>query len=262
VDNKHVQHLIDGYLDGEFDLATSLEIQRHLEGCPDCRAAGQERSALSQRLRAQAPYFALPPKLEAAVRARLDEEDRRARPAAPPTARRAVRWLAAAAALVLAAGLGAGGALWAGRPGPEAGLAREVAASHIRALLVDSHRTDVASSDEHTVKPWFNGKLDYAPPVNDWTREGFPLVGGRLDYVGGRTVSVMVYRHRQHLISLYVWPAAQSGSTPHQVEDAQGFHLLHWRHGGMAYWMVSDLNVADLEAFHRRIEGEGAPGQG
>src|SRR5262249_44609430 len=135
------------------------------------------------------------------------------------------RGLAVAAALALTIGLSSGLTWWATRPAADDVLAQDIAASHVRALLVDSHRMDVASSDEHTVKPWFNGKLDYAPPVFDWTADGFPLVGGRIDYVGGRPVSVLVYRHAQHLISLYVWPAGSKAPQNHQVAERQGFHL-------------------------------------
>jgi anti-sigma factor RsiW len=130
-------------------------------------------------------------------------------------------------------------------------LAHEVLASHVRSLM-PSHLTDVASTDQHTVKPWFNGKLDFSPPVVDLTSAGFPLVGGRLDYMSGRVVAALVFKRREHVINVFIWPEAAPGGRPGSgPEEAlrEGYHVLHWTEGGMNVWVVSDVSLPELQTF-------------
>jgi anti-sigma factor RsiW len=132
---------------------------------------------------------------------------------------------------------------------PADAIELELVASHVRSLQVD-HLTDVASSDQHTVKPWFAGKLDFSPPVRDLREQGFPLEGGRLDYLGGRTVAALVYRRHQHVINLFIWPDA-AGRADERARD--GYHLLRWSSSGFGYWAVSDLNAAELRDFEQQL---------
>jgi anti-sigma factor RsiW len=168
-------------------------------------------------------------------------------------------WLAAAATVIVVVG---GTWLftslqWQGGFGT---IGREVVSSHIRSLMA-SHLTDVTSTDQHTVKPWFNGKLDFSPPVSDLSTSGYALIGGRLDYLWDRPVAALVYQHRKHLINMFAWPdegAADSESPP---RTQQGYHVIHETHGGMAYWIVSDLNSEELSAFARLLVTGGEKGQ-
>ena len=234
--------LLQAELDGELGVAESALLQAHLRGCAGCRALLAELQGLSAGLRRAAPRHAAPGRLRAALLARL----------APPVRpwRRRVRHP------VLA--FGAGAALAAGvalalLPGPAAPLADAAIAGHIRALQ-PGHLTDVASSDRHTVRPWFDGRLDYAPPVRDFAAEGFPLLGGRLDYLGGRAVAALAYRRDRHLIDLYVWPA--EGEAAPAPGGRNGYAVVGWRAGGMAFLAVSDVEAAQLLEFARLWQGQ------
>lgn len=166
-----------------------------------------------------------------------------------------MRPLALAASLVVAIGLGAGVATWTLQPSDADVVAQEVESSYVRSLLVKDRLIDVASSDEHTVKPWLNRQLDFSPPVHDFTEQGFTLLGGRLDYVADRPVAVLVYRHRQHILNLMIWPERDGSPTAVATSERQGHNLLHWRQGGMTYWAISDLNPADIAAFAALVRG-------
>jgi anti-sigma factor RsiW len=133
---------------------------------------------------------------------------------------------------------------------------REAVSSHVRSLMA-SHLTDVASTDQHTVKPWFAGKLDFSPPVTDFAAAGYSLVGGRLDYLQSRSVAALVYQHRKHIINVFVWPDVHEGAM--SVATQQGFHVILARHAGMAYCVVSDLNQDELATFARMLTGASSP---
>jgi len=206
---------------------------------------------LGERIRQEATYHAAPPALAARILASLPEERKAA--AAPVVAPSPSRWNTwwAGSALTTAFALLLGIGVYAGMPGADDRLAEEVVAGHVRSLMA-GHAADVASSDRHTVKPWFSGKLDYSPPVQDLTAQGFALVGGRMDYLDRRPVAALVYRHRQHLINLFVWPA--SGEARTRMLDRQGFHLIAWTRAGMNWWAVSDLNPQELAQFRATLD--------
>ncbi|MFZ0711206.1 MAG: hypothetical protein WAM53_14300, partial [Terrimicrobiaceae bacterium] len=144
------------------------------------------------------------------------------------------------------------------RPGADQFLATQLVASHVRSLML-SHLTVVASSDQHTVKPWFDGKLDFAPAVVDLASEGFPLVGGRLDHLESRPVAALVYQRRKHFINLFVWPVETAAAESGKTMTRQGYQLLHWVDSGANYWAVSDVNGSELEAFKQLFQKQTAP---
>jgi anti-sigma factor RsiW len=170
------------------------------------------------------------------------------------------RWLviggslaAAAVAIVLLLNLAPG----LSRPATEALVTQEVIASHVRSLMVN-HLTDVASSDQHTVKPWFAGKLDFSPQVKDFADQGFPLVGGRLDYVGNRSVAALVYQHGKHAINVFIWPSPGTPDAAETMTTQNGYNVIHWSKSGMTYWVVSDLNDRELRIFTSLVQGQGS----
>ena len=233
------QLVMHGYLDMELDPSVSLQYEQHLGACPVCRKALAEQQAIQAEMKADSLYFKAPAILRDRLRASLKKQS-----SAGPV-RFPWRGVAAAACVALFTGLGFLLAQFAFTPSAHERLTLEVASAHIRSMQA-KHIVDVPSSDRHEVKPWFNGKLDFAPPTPDLEKEGFPLVGGRLDYLNGRPVAALVYRRREHLINLFVWPDAGSESRDLQRETRQGYHLIYWSKAGMNYWVVSDVDPTEL----------------
>lgn len=208
-----------------------------------------EDDALGPLIRSQASRYAPPAGLTRRI---LDDVRAAAAPSPrPPAARPAARWRRwlEAAAVYGAGAATAWGIAFSLLVVPAQDLTRDaVMGSHVRSLM-ESHLVDVASSDHHTVKPWFAGKLDFSPPVIDLAAEGFPLTGGRLDYLDGRAVAGLVYQAGPHVINLFVWPTPDGSSVASELLARQGFNIVHWRQGGMQAWAVSDMNAAELRAF-------------
>jgi anti-sigma factor RsiW len=238
--------MMHGYLDGELDPSVSLQYEQHAGECPDCRKALAEHQALQAQMKAAPLYFKAPDLFRERVRSSL----RKRHGARFPHI--VLRWVAAAASIVFLIGLGFLLARFALSPSGKERLTQEVASAHIRSLQ-EGHIVDVRSSDRHEVKPWFKGKLDFSPPTTDLNQYGFPLVGGRLDYLDGRPVAALVYSRRKHLINVFVWPA--SGSEPGEIrqETRQGYHCIHWSKAGMNYWVVSDLDLGELNEMVGRL---------
>jgi anti-sigma factor RsiW len=247
---------MDGYLDGELDLTTQLAVEQHLADCPACHAISRREQALSTALAAQARYHRARPAVATGIQVALDKIDA----ASGPNLRLTPKWLSLAASVAFAALVGSSLTFWLAGPSPDDLLIQEVIASHVRAQMVAGRTTDVSSSDSHTVKPWFNGKLDFAPPVLDLTTQGFALVGGRLDYLANRPVAALVYRHRQHLIHLFVWPALDRPDSAQHFLTRQGYQVIYWSDAAMHYWAVSDLNADALKSFTRLIQEQAAAG--
>ena len=239
--HRDVEQRLDAYIDGELPAAEARDVAAHLAECRECTARHDALVGLRTAIANQAPYHRADAALRARVRASL-------RAAAGTDVRRwALSWrpLAAAAALAVVA-VGA----WQVSAGVAArdAVARDVLASHVRSLLGE-HLTDVASTDQHTVKPWFNGRLDFSPPVSDFAGAGYPLIGGRLDYIGGHPVAALVYGRRRHVINVYLWPADRGPTGGPAALTRQGYHLRHWTTPAFVYWIASDLGTAELDQF-------------
>ena len=242
--HTELQLRVDSLLDGELSPGEAQEVEAHLRECEECAEFRRARVALGSALRQQLPAWNAPPELRDQLRASLQDaarevRPRRARPASSWT------WLGMAASLALVA-LGSWGI--ATRRATTDALGDQVLVSHLRSLM-PGHLTDVVSSDQHTVKPWFNGRLDFSPPVYDFAGQGFPLLGGRLDYLGERPVAALVYGRRKHFINVFLWPAQGASTAVKNDQTHQGYHLLHWVGPEYTYWVISDLGSAELRQF-------------
>jgi len=262
--------LMDGYLDRELDPITSQTIEQHLRECPKCDEAYKIHGSLIHAIGNATPYYKAPAELRERIQSSLRDEIAElptrdvARDTQPLFPRRQPRprailwetswnWLALAAAIIFAAIIALTLVPRLQRPGADQFLATQLIASHVRSLMAN-HLTDVASSDQHTVKPWLDAKLDFAPPVVDLAGEGFPLIGGRLDYLDNRPVAALVYQRRKHFINLFVWPEKTGAARPTMAMSHEGYQLLHWADPDFNYWAVSDVNANDLQLFKQQFE--------
>src|SRR5215469_14220734 len=263
---------MDGYLDGELDPVTSQKVEQHLRDCPKCQQTYAVEIAMAHAISQAAPYYKAP--LELRERIQVSSRESIGAPTSrdvsgesplpvrrPEPVRRGVffdmpwNWLALAAAIVLAAIVVSSFLPRLRQPGADQFLATQLIASHVRSLMAN-HLTDVASSDQHTVKPWLDAKLDFAAPVVDLTNHGFPLIGGRLDYVDNHSVAALVYQRRKHFINLFIWPRTPGTSEAQKTVTREGYHLLHWVDADFNYWAVSDVSEADLQNFNQLFEGQ------
>ncbi|HXY31117.1 MAG TPA: anti-sigma factor [Gemmatimonadaceae bacterium] len=243
--------LLSAHSDGELDSPTVAAVDAHLRACTRCTSERQQLEAMRRALRERLPRYRASSELRSRITQAVREADIGVGPAAAAPSRRSPwRWMLIAATILVALG----GGFLAGRTiGPVAArddVAQDVLTSHVRSLM-PGHLTDVAASDQHAVKPWFAGRVDYSPAVYDLAASGFPLTGGRLDYVGGRPVAVLVYGRRLHVINVFEWPAA--GEQSLQEQSRHGYHLVQWVHGGMSYWAASDLNSTELRELAQRL---------
>src|SRR6184192_3702992 len=260
--------LMDGYLDGELDPITSQAIEQHLRICRKCDQAYKAHGSLIRAMGNATPYYNAPAELRQRIQSSLREEI-----AERPT-RNVVRdvrqvfrrnqpelrtslwgtpwnWLGlaglgVAAAIIFAAIITLNLVPRLQRPGADQFLATQLIASHVRSLMAN-HLTDVASSDQHTVKPWLDAKLDFAPAVVDLSPKGFPLIGGRLDYLDNRSVAALIYQRRKHFINFFVWPAGADAARSTKAMTREGYQLLHWKDSDFNYWAVPDVNSINLK---------------
>ena len=235
---------LSAYLDDELDVTGNLQVQTHLARCPECRRAREEQLALRSSLRElyAKPSEDLAKRVEAAVQQAARKEDRL----------EFLRWAPAVAPVVLVTAIGAWFAIHNLRSSHQQEISSAVLASHVRSLQA-GHLVDVPSPDQHTVKPWFQGKLDFSPPAPDLSGQGWTLIGGRLDYVDGQPVAALVYQRGKHYINVFLWPNRGTADDAIQHEEAQGYQILHWNGSAMNYWIVSDLNQVELRELAKAL---------
>jgi anti-sigma factor RsiW len=243
---EEARQLFDPYVDGELELASQLSLETHLSECVSCRDAAERITSSSSLIRMNMPTYKAPPELKSKVRAILRKEDK---PGLNWLAYRGHRLSYAAALLVLSCILAY--TWFTISPNKEKQLIAEAVSNHSRSLMV-SHLVDCASSDQHTVGQWFNGKLDYSPPVADLSQAGYTLVGGRVDMLEQRPVAAIVYQHGKHIINLFIWPSTNQ-KVDLDVQSQRGYHFCAWNKYGLNFFCISEISAADLEAFEDEL---------
>jgi anti-sigma factor RsiW len=241
---NNTRELIGAYVDDELDLVRSLDIEGHLHECSICSREYQNHRSLRRAIKGAELNFEAPPGLEKRIRTNLGRANKsEAKPWSLSW-----RWAIAGASVAATVAMLLFAAMTLNRHQTGDLLAQDVVSSHLRSLI-PGHTIDVPSTDQHTVKPWFNGKLDFSPPVRDLADKGFNLTGGRLDYVDNRPVAVVVYTRRLHTINLYIWLSNTDANAGGEATVRQGYNMIHWTKEGMIFWAVSDLNTGELHDF-------------
>jgi anti-sigma factor RsiW len=239
--------LVQADFDGELDAGQAASLASHIDECASCKAVYEQLQDTRQTLRAGPSYHRASPALRRAISERIAEFAAVPQGAVMPRVAPRQPWWRMTVSFGVGAAIAASLMLVLVQPG-QPGLGDQIVASHVRALQ-PGHLADVISTDRHTVKPWFDGKIDFAPPVKDLAAQGFPLLGGRLDYLAGRPVAALAYGRDKHLINLFAWPEPGAPDAAPSVGDRNGYHMIHWRRDGMTLWAVSDLESRELRGF-------------
>ena len=246
MDCNQIELLLDAYVDGELELTRQLDIEAHLAACPTCKKAAEAANNFRLSVRMNTRFYKAPPQLKATIRAALRKESGSQ-----------FGWVCrfwrplAATAGILVLGLSLAWAWFADTHHKDRELIVQAISDHSRSLLVD-HMLDVTSSDQHTVKPWVTGKLDYTPPVADLAAVGYKLLGGRIDLLANRPVAAIVYQYQGHFINVFVWPAV-SHAIDFNVQSQQGYSLCGWNKASLNYLIISELSPADMEKFEDQL---------
>lgn len=241
MNHDDIRELLHAYADGELDLVNAREIEQHLPSCDECRRIEEQTRALRDALNNDAPAYRTPAQLRRNIRAALRRESKADEKSFSP-------WLVFATGACFAGILFAFVFFQTNGTSRGSAIVDEVVDNHVRSLLA-THLVDIASSDQHTVKPWFDGKIDFAPDVRDFAMSGFPLVGGRLDYLDGKSVVALVYQRNKHPINVFIRPATGSADRSPVSFTRRGYNVLFWTQREMNYWAVSDLNQVELRQF-------------
>jgi anti-sigma factor RsiW len=241
---EEAEILLHALIDGELDAGHARDVEDHVAGCPHCTALLADYREMGKVFANADLRYIAPPQLRQRIEAALPQTR-------APSRRAVLRGFAMGSAVSAIAATGIVAIVL--RNDDEARIESEVVSAHLRSLQA-GHLTDVISTDQHTVKPWFNGKLDVAPPVVDLTAQGFTLIGGRLDYVDARAIGAIVYRRRQHVINLFVAQTASTERKAARTETLQGFNIRRWSERGLNYWAVSDLAADELTEFGEKFE--------
>jgi anti-sigma factor RsiW len=244
--------LLHALIDGELDAGHAREVEAHIAGCAGCAASLAAYRQMSQQIAKADLRYTAPLSLRRKIEASLPKSLPNSLPRTQAPSRRSIlKGFAMGSAVSALAATGLVAVVL--RADDEQRIMSEVVSAHLRSLQA-GHLTDVISTDQHTVKPWFNGKLDVSPPVIDLTSKGFTLVGGRLDYIDARAIGAVVYRRRQHVINLFVSQAASTERRPAKIETIQGFNIRRWSDRGLSYWAISDIGADELAEFGEKFE--------
>ena len=243
MDCSECQRLIWAYVDSELDTRGTIDYSAHLGACTSCSERYGQALKLRRTVKSHAAAFSASDFLQRRIQDALPRAATCIKP-------KRVIWLwlnvGMAAGLTLASVLAF--FLYTNTASLEKQTEQEVVASHVRSLMAD-HLSDVISTDQHTIKPWFNDKLAYSPTVHDFSPEGYSLIGCRLDYLDQRPVAAMVYQHRKHVINLFVWPDKTFDNAQQRSMSRLGYQIIHWTQSGMRYWVISDTDIRDLNEF-------------
>jgi anti-sigma factor RsiW len=249
MDCDQTKILIDAYVDNELDLVNSLELEQHIRNCQSCTSVYSNYLALHTALKDDSLYYNLPPGLEEKLTASIKSSEKN---------QLRIKtgfwgWRGIAAAFALSTIVLILFILLRTPPSVESQLTEQIVDNHMRSLM-PNHLTDVQNSDQHTVKPWFNGKLDFSPPVPDLSSQGFNLIGGRLDYINGQPVAAIVYQRKSHYINLFFWFSDNKEDINKKVSVTKGYNVIHWTKGNRNYWAVSDINLTELDEFVTKFQ--------
>jgi anti-sigma factor RsiW len=254
------QRFVPGYMDGELDLVRMIEMETHLKDCPACAQKLENQQEVRTALRRSSLAYAAPAvlrdRIQSSLRASIGVEVQERKIKWPSL--HIWQWAGAVAVLALFSLSGWQLTARLRAPSDDQRITAEVFSSHVRSLEAN-HLMDVVSTDQHTVKPWFDAKLDFSPPVEDLASDGFPLVGGRLDYLEGREVAALIYQRREHFINVFVWPNPMGSDSTQAIESRQGYNIMRWARGGFQCWAVSDVGASDLTEFVRLLENYNFP---
>ena len=240
--------LIGVYVDHELDIRSAMDFENHTDQCEKCGQALEQAKALTQALKSDQLYHRAPDSLRTSISMMMADQTITKRTEEETSNRNKVSmsWWSFGLSLASVAALSLTFSLQLAKPSAGMLISQEVMSSHVRSLM-EGHLADVVSTDQHTVKPWFAGRLNYSPPVEDFSSQGYPLIGGRLEYIGQRPVSALIYKHNKHIINVYVWPAKDMDRT--ETLSREGFNLIEVNKSGMIFWIVSDLNTKELKNF-------------
>ena len=241
---EEAEVLVHALIDGELDAGHAREVEDHIAGCAACAAELAAYREMSKAIAGAGLRYTAPPALRRRIEAALPQPQ-------APSRRAVLRGFAMGSAVSAIAATGLVAIIL--RNDDAQRIESEIVSAHLRSLQA-GHLTDVISTDQHTVKPWFNGRLDVAPPVVDLTAQGFTLIGGRLDYVDARAIGAIVYRRRAHVINLFVAQTASTEPRAARIETIQGFNIRRWSERGLNYWAVSDIAADELAEFGEKFE--------
>ncbi len=249
MDCEQTKILIDAFIDNELDIPNSLEVERHIHACQSCSNVYKNYLVIQSALKNEEMYFSPPTELKEKIADSIKSSEKKQ----VNTKTSMYLWQGAAAVFASTAIFLLIVTLFRSSSSPEEQVTEQIVNNHMRSLM-PNHLTDVQNSDQHTVKPWFNGKLDFSPPVADLSAQGFTLVGGRLDYINGQPVAAIVYQRKSHYINLFFWFSDNKDNVTKKASVSRGFNLIHWTNGNRNYWAVSDINLTELDEFITKIQ--------